>query len=85
MIRVSSTEFQRNVEPYQDEAVRQPVTVTHRGRDRTVLISTEEYDRLKRRDRTVMGLSDFTDADIAALERSEAPPETAAFDDEMKS
>ena len=83
MIRVSAAEFQRNIGRYQDLALTQPVTVTRNGRERTVMISVEEYHRLKRRDRRVLGLDDFTDADIAALEQSRAPESSKAFDDEL--
>ncbi len=48
------------------------------------MISVEEYHRLKRRDRQVLGLKDFTDADIAALEQTRAPAASTAFDDELK-
>ena len=51
---------------------------------RTVMISVEEYHRLKRRDRQVLGLEDFTDADIAALEESRAPESAKVFDRELK-
>lgn len=85
MIQVSAAEFQRNFGRYQDEALREPVMVTRNGRQRTVLISTEEYHRLKRRDRQVMGLDDFTAEDLAAIEKSAAPKEAAQFDDEMNS
>jgi prevent-host-death family protein len=84
-VRISAAEFQRNIGRYQDLALTQPVTITRNGRDRTVLISTEEYQRLRRRDRQVLALEDFTDADIAALAQSRPPQEAAAFDDEMKS
>ena len=84
MIRVSAAEFQRNIGRYQDLALTQPVAVTRNGRERTVMISGEEYHRLKRRDRQVLGLDDFTDADIAALEQSRAPESSRAFDDELK-
>jgi prevent-host-death family protein len=47
MIRVSSTEFGKEVGRYQDVALSQPVIVTRNGRDRTVMISAEEYRRLK--------------------------------------
>jgi len=83
MIRVSAAEFQRNIGRYQDLALTQPVAVTRNGRERTVMISVEEYYRLKRRDRRVLGLDDFTDADIAALEQSRAPESSKAFDDEL--
>ena len=84
-VRVSAAEFQRNIGRYQDVALTQPVTITRNGRDRTVLISTEEYQRLKRRDRQVLALEDFTDADLAALEQSRPPAEADAFDNEVKS
>ena len=50
-VTVTSADFQRNIGLYQDEALRKPVTITKNGRPRTVLISAEEYERLKRRDR----------------------------------
>ena len=84
MIKVSAAEFQRNIGRYQDIALGQPVAVTRNGRERTVMISVEEYHRLKKRDRRVLELEDFTDADIAALEEVRAPDSSKAFDDELK-
>jgi len=83
MIKVSAAEFQRNIGRYQDLALTQPVAVTRNGRERTVMISVDEYHRLKRRDRQVLGLGDFTDADIAALEATRAPESSKAFDHEL--
>ncbi|MDQ0468969.1 type II toxin-antitoxin system Phd/YefM family antitoxin [Labrys wisconsinensis] len=83
MIKVSAAEFQRNIGRYQDLALTQPVAVTRNGRERTVMISTEEYHRLKRRDRQVLSLDDFTDEDIAALEATRAPESSKAFDHEL--
>ncbi len=84
MLKVSSAEFQRNIGRYQDMALREPIAVTRNGRERTVMLSREEYDRLKRRDREVLGLEDFTDEDIAALEQARAPEHTKAFDHEVE-
>lgn len=84
MIKVSAAEFQRNIGRYQDIALTEPVAVTHNGRERTVMISVTEYIRLKRRDRRVMGLDDFTEDDIAALEIVRAPESSKSFDDELK-
>jgi prevent-host-death family protein len=83
-LRISSAEFQKNIGRYQDAALTQPVTVTRNGRDRTVLISVEEYRRLKRRDRRVMSLADFTAEDIAAIEAATPPTEAARFDGEIE-
>jgi prevent-host-death family protein len=84
MVRVSASEFGQEVGRYQDLALTQPVIVTRNGRDRTVMISVEEYRRLKRRDRRVLGIEDFTEEQIEAIRRAEPPPESAAFDHECK-
>lgn len=83
MVKISSVEFQKNFGRYQDLALTQPVTVTRNGRDRTVILSAEEYHRLKRRDRRVMSVSDFTEADIAAIEGAEPAASSAQFDHEL--
>lgn len=83
MLKVSAADFQRNIGRYQDLALTQPVAVTRNGRERTVLISVEEYQRLKRRDRQVLGLDDFTEADVAALEAARAPDAAKDFDHEL--
>ena len=84
MVRVPAAEFQKNFGRYQDVALTQPVTVTRNGRERTVLISAEEYHRLKRRDRQVLGLDDFTQADLEEIRAAEPPAETARYDRELK-
>lgn len=45
VVTVTSADFQRNIELYQDEALKRPVAITENGRPRTVLISAEEYER----------------------------------------
>jgi PHD/YefM family antitoxin component YafN of YafNO toxin-antitoxin module len=82
-IQVPAGEFQRHIGRYQDMALTQPVAVTRNGRQRTVMISAEEYYRLKRRDRQALALADFTDADIAALEAARAPASSKDFDHEL--
>jgi prevent-host-death family protein len=84
MITVTSAEFQKNIGRYQDLALTQPVMVTRNGRERTVVISAEEYSRLKRRDREVLGLEDFTQADLELIRRAEPPASAAEFDRELK-
>ena len=82
-MRVTSAEFQKGFGRYRDAALRQPVTITNHGRESLVLMAAEEYRRLKRRERRVMGLEDFSDADLEAIEASQPPPEATAFDDEQ--
>jgi len=83
MITISSVEFQRNFGRYQDVALTEPVAITRNGRERVVVLSVDEYQRLKRRDRQVLGLEDLTEADLQAIRAAEPPSEAAAFDHEV--
>lgn len=74
MLRVSSTEFGKEVGRYQDLALSQPVVVTRNGRDRTVMISAEEYLRLKRRDRQVFVAGQLPDDLLEAVAHSGMDP-----------
>lgn len=47
MSTVSSAKFQRNLGLYQDKALAEPVTITKNGRERLVLLSIDEYQRLR--------------------------------------
>jgi len=67
MITVSAAEFQRNFGRYQDEALKQPVSITRNGRDRLVVLAVEEYQRLKRRDRVVLKTEELSEADMKAI------------------
>jgi hypothetical protein len=49
-----------------------------------VPLSIEEYNRLKRRDREVLNLADFTDANIAAIEKVKPSASATAFNREME-
>jgi hypothetical protein len=58
----------------------------HDGRERAYdMAFIEEYHRFKRRDRQVLGLEDFSEADVAALEAVRAPESAKDFDHEIKS
>ncbi|HSV26122.1 MAG TPA: type II toxin-antitoxin system prevent-host-death family antitoxin [Xanthobacteraceae bacterium] len=82
MVGVSAGDFGREVGKYQDMALTQPVIVTRNGRDRTVMISVEEYKRLKRRDRIVRTAAEFSPDELDAIALAEPPAEAAAFDHE---
>jgi Antitoxin Phd_YefM, type II toxin-antitoxin system len=83
MVKVCAAEFRRNVRTYEDIAHTRPVAVTRNRRAFVVMISMEEFRRLKRRDRRVLHLEDFTDADIAALQATRAPESSRALDHEL--
>nr|WP_294514669.1 hypothetical protein [uncultured Rhodopila sp.] len=42
MLTVTAAEFQRDCGRYEDEALKQPVSITRNGRDRLVVIAVEE-------------------------------------------
>ena len=84
IVKVSAAEFRRNVRIYEDIALSRPLALTRNGREFAVLISSEEYRRLKRRDRQVLHLDNFTDADIAAVEAARAPDASQELDYELK-
>ena len=83
VLRISAAEVQRDIDYYQNLAQQQPVAVTRNGQDSVVLISAEEYRRLKRRDRQVLGIEDFTDADIETIRQAEPSPDSEAFNHEL--
>ena len=83
MRRVSSTEFQKKVGLYQDLALIEPLTVTRNGREKIVVLSAEEYHRLKRRDRKVLRVEELSVEDLEAIANATPPAEAAEFDHEV--
>jgi len=83
-MKVSSAEFLKNYGSLADKALSEPVTITRNGRDRLVVISAEEYARLKRRDRRVVTVRELTDAEIELIAKAEVPSEYAYLDEELK-
>jgi len=81
---VTSAEFHRNIGAYQDMALTKTVTITKNGRERTVLISAEEYARLKRRDRRVIAAGELSERQLAALRAAKVPDQYADLDQELK-
>ncbi len=80
LTRVSSKELVRNFGPLADQALAAPVAITRNGRDRLVLLSVEEYARLKRRDRQVIATEDMPEALVAAVERTTMDDRHAPLD-----
>jgi hypothetical protein len=48
------------------------------------MISAEEYARLKRRDRRVVKLEEFTEEEMALIAQAEVPPGHVHLDEELK-
>ncbi len=75
MPRVSSTDLSNRLDQYQDEALKRPLIITKNNRDRLVMLSNEEYRRLKQLDRKSLFVEDLSDADLEAISRAEVPVE----------
>lgn len=82
-VSVSSAEFLKSYGRISDTAVREPVSITSHGRERLVLLSAEEYRRLKQNDRVALHPSQLSEDEIRALETMQFPAEGRAFDHEM--
>ena len=84
MIRVSSSEFGKGVGRYQNLALSQPVVVTRNGRDSTVVISADEYHRLKRRYRQVFAAGELPDDMVKAVSQTEMDTRHQHLDELVK-
>ena len=51
--------------------------------DRCVILSVDEYERLKRRDRHALAVEELSDAEIEAIRDAEPPAEAAKHDCEV--
>jgi PHD/YefM family antitoxin component YafN of YafNO toxin-antitoxin module len=84
LMKVSTADFIKNYGTLADKALSEPVVITKNGRDRLVMLSAEEYARLKRRDRRVVRLEDFTEEEMALIASANTPVEDAHLDAELK-
>ena len=59
------------------------MTITKNGRDRLVLLSADEYARLKRRDRRAIAAEELTEGELKLIASAEVPAEHAHLDAEV--
>jgi prevent-host-death family protein len=84
MASVGATTLLRHFGKYQDIALREPVAITSNGRERLVLLSSDEYKRLKRMERDALAREHFTAGNWQGTAASQAPIESAQFNPEVK-
>ena len=77
-MKVTAAEIGKNFGQFADRALAEPVTITKYGREHLVLLSADEYARLKRRDRQVYRAKDVPDDVLGAIEATEPPAESEA-------
>ncbi len=83
-VRVTTADFIKHYGQLADQALSEPLTITKNGHDRLVLLSANEYERLKRRDRRVVVAGELTDAEKELIAKAEVPSEHAHLDEEIK-
>ena len=79
-----ATDVQRRFAFWKRKALQRPVMVRNHGQDEIVMLSAEEYARLKRRDREVLRAEDFSEDDLKAIAAAKVPDEYMHLDAELK-
>ena len=82
--KVSASEFQQAFGALSDKARHEPVVITKHGRDSLVVMSAEEWTRLKRRDRQVGLTAELPEEWVEAVRNAKVPDEFAYLDAESK-
>ncbi len=80
---VSSADFQRHFGRYQDEALTHPIAISRNGRERIIVLSADEYRRMKRRLREVIPVRALSNEDREAITKTEMDPRHAHLDREL--
>lgn len=83
-ISVPAADVARDFQRYRAEAHRHPVAVTQDGQTDVVILSAEEYARLKRRDRQALRVEELTDEELEAIANAQPTPESALYDHECE-
>ena len=77
MTSVTITQLQRHIGDIQELASKEPVSITRNGREKYFLLSADEYRRLKRRDRQVLGVEDLSEEVVRDIAAASVPEEYA--------
>lgn len=80
MPKTTAQQFQRHIGRFQDLAVREPVEITRHGRRHLVLLSADEYERLKRRDRRAYAAHELPADLVRAVAKSRMARRHAKLD-----
>ncbi len=83
MHSVTVSDLQRQIGKIQDLALKEPISITRNGREKYVFLSSEEYHRLKRRDREILGVEELSEEDIREIAAAQVPAEYAYLDELM--
>lgn len=85
MVTVTSVELQKHFGPVREKALREPVTITHHGRDSLVILSVAEFTRLKSLDtRRAFFTHELPDEIVAELDKGYQGEPTPHLDHLLK-
>ena len=83
MVKITAAELQKQFGRYREVAIREPVSITHHGRESLVILSADEYRRLKALDSRKAAYPWELPEELArAIETAEPPESTREFDHE---
>jgi prevent-host-death family protein len=82
MPQVSSGDVQKNFGEYRTIAEAEPVHVSHYNKPSVVIVSAEEYARLKKRDKQIMATEDLPESLIEQIAISEMDPKHNYLDED---
>lgn len=83
MRTLTTVELQRELADGEALAATEPVAITRQGREELVLLSMEEYRRLKRSDCEALLVEELSDEDLEAIGKAEVPAEYAYLNAEL--
>jgi prevent-host-death family protein len=84
MVTVKSADLRRQFTRYRELALKEPVSVTHKGQESLVVLSADEFKRLKALDtREALYAWELPQDLVNALKTAEPPAFTAQFDHEL--
>jgi len=84
MTKVTSGEFTREFGRYRALAQREPVVVTHHGRDDVVLMAADDYARLRRYEQRAFHVTQLPDNVVDELGKIAIPEAASKFNDEYQ-
>lgn len=75
MTIASAADVAKNFGAFREQARVEPVVVTQYGKPSVVILSAEEYSRLRELDRRILRLEDMSDEELDEMAAAEIPPE----------
>ena len=83
MQKITSTEYEKNLDYFHTKAIKSPLSVTRNEGSALVILSAKEYDRLICRDRRAFAIEELSDEEVEAILKAEPPEEAKQYDHEL--